>query len=486
MACNFGDEIRYKCHNSTIWYKEMVTTALLDDYGKIIFDRMFDKKCENDDQSYQACGEDQYSETIKSYKNAICQLKVSISKDGSVKADLVEEKQNSTGEMMVLPSGVSIEKDLICNEFCDLGDCEDEAVCNGYTYGQYCHANESVSFIQPEFLCTKSHKETCCRGSSLITDSTSDPTDSMSNLTSSTFYPTRLTSYPTRSTSVPTIQTSDWTIDLLSNEIKKSYICNDISVCDPKTHQNPLSCDRKSRFWSPALFKKDYLYNRTRCFPRIQCWGNIDQTNCSDRARVGATCRVNGYISTVSKYLICPNKIAISREAPLCDDGFDQVCEKVSYHCFVHKHQLCDGIPHCESGIDETISICRSTTVVSCIRRGGNGTVSLPFPLAWLSDGIDDCMNGEDETAHIWPTCGIGQSKRFIRENKTCSNVFLCRTGNPGFVELQDFCDGKDTCGNENNVCRVARNGLSVMTEVIAELVDHGIQKSFSYCLQGL
>ena len=193
-------------------------------------------------------------------------------------------------------------------------------------------------------------------------------------------------------------------------------------------------------------------------------------------------------MSTVSKYIVCLPDDASRRDgAPLCDDGFDRLCEELSQQCFVHKHQLCDGIPYCEGEVNEQISICRSaTTINSCIRRGGNETVSLLLPLAWLTDGTEDCIGGEDEKEGCWPTCGFGKSWRYVRENKTCSNVFLCRSGDPGFVELQGFCDGTDTCGNENRVCRVARNAPSVTTEVLAELVDHGIQKSFSYCLNGL
>ena len=107
------------------------------------------------------------------------------------------------------------------------------------------------------------------------------------------------------------------------------------------------------------------------------------------------------------------------------------------------------------------------------LQRGGNETVSLLLPLAWLTDGTEDCIGREDEKEGYWPTCGFGKSWRYVRENKTCSNVFLCRSGDPGFVELQGFCDGTDTCGNENRVCRVARNAPSVTTEVLAELVDH-------------
>ena len=165
-------------------------------------------------------------------------------------------------------------------------------------------------------------------------------------------------------------------------------------MCDPKKIQNATLCtSKKSLYWSPPLFHDNFLHNITRCFPRPQCYDNIDQTNCSDISRVGLTCKINSYISTVSKYIVClADDASRTYGTPLCDDGFDRLCVEVSHQCFVHKHQLCDGIPNCEGGIDERISICHSMTISPCIRRGGNGTVSRPIPLAWLTDGTDECI----------------------------------------------------------------------------------------------
>ena len=426
------------------------------EFGNLVITGLFDIKCKNDEHSYQACGEETYTQTIKSYENAICQHKVYISEyDGRVKVDMVQEGHTPSSEMVNLPSGRSIDRDFICNDVCHYLDCEDEANCNGYTYGQYCNQGDSASgpirYIGPEFICTEYHDTTCCK------------------------YPRSMTN-PTNPEFMGEI---------------KAYVCNATSMCDPRSVKSQTLCDKKYLMigGSSQLFNEYILHNITRCVPRIQCDGSIDQTNCTDVNRVGVTCKIRGYMSTVSKYVICGMTERVSRGSafpPLCDDGFDQLCEQLSQHCIIHKYKLCDNTPDCQDGVDERISICQSMTITHCIRRGGNGTLTLPLPLAWIDDGVDDCMNGEDEKENVWPTCGIGKTWRYVIENKTCSNVFLCRNGYPGYVELNDFCDGTDTCGNENNVCKVSRDAPIVVTKVLAEMVHHGIQKSFSYCLHGL
>ena len=443
----------YKCHNSNEWYKEMITSGVIGHLGIPVRSGEFKIKCTNDELSYQACGEEAFVKTMKSYKNAICQLQVYIS-DGRVKVDyMAEEQHTASGVMVTLPSGQQVDRNWICNDGCDNWDCEDEATCNGYTYGQYCNKGDSptepILYIPPELICTEYHDITCCK-------------------------------YPR---SIPNIPTPE-----LMEKVK-AYVCKATSMCDPSNFDSPTPCYKITKqFVSPPMFNENFLHNVTRCVPKIQCRGYIDQTNCTDVNRVGVTCKIRGYTSTVSKYVLCglSETVSIGFASPLCDDGFDHLCKQLSQYCTVHKHKLCDKTPDCQLGIDERITICQSMTKIPCIRRGGNGIQSQPLPLAWLEDGIDDCMNGEDEKEHFWPTCGKGKTWRYVIENKTCSNVFLCRTGYPEFVEFKYLCDGTDTCGNENNVCKVARDAPIVMTKVLSEITYHGIQKSFSYCLQGL
>ena len=55
-----------------------------------------------------------------------------------------------------------------------------------------------------------------------------------------------------------------------------------------------------------------------------------------------------------------------------------------------------------------------------------------------------DCIDGKDESRQ-WPTCGRGVRERFVTNNETCQNVFICLWGRPGYVELKDLCDGIET-----------------------------------------
>ena len=69
-------------------------------------------------------------------------------------------------------------------------------------------------------------------------------------------------------------------------------------------------------------------------------------------------------------------------------------------------------------------------------------------------------------------------------EEVECQNVFLCRTGDPGYVELEKLCDGLETCGNENEICSVSNRPQSLSTSVLT--TDKGLTKTLAYCLSGM
>ena len=75
------------------------------------------------------------------------------------------------------------------------------------------------------------------------------------------------------------------------------------------------------------------------------CYGNLDQTNCTDVYKVGGHCLINGYMSNVSKYVVYDSPL-VENPANLCDDNLDSECILPSEYtsCVVHKHKLCDGI----------------------------------------------------------------------------------------------------------------------------------------------
>ena len=254
---------------------------------------------------------------------------------------------------------------------------------------------------------------------------------------------------------------------------------NNIRICNPKTTLEQNKCDKKFTPWSPEEPLHDVIpvFNFTRCTPNIICHNKADQFNCTDQLRVGVTCHIRNALSTVSKYLICEDS------SIFCDDGIDGECYQISPVCTVHKHSLCNGELECQDESDENIPICRSMTKQSCVRRGGNGTVSLPLPLVWLRDGIRDCINGEDEK-DIWPTCGSIRTRRYVKDNETCSNVFLCTNSEQGYVELENLCDGIETCGNENSLCKSSRRSTKITKTL--QTRDKDINKALSYCFLGL
>ena len=392
-----------------------------------MIERRFEHKCENDDQSYQACGF--RPQMFQSYRNTVCQLRVYIdtSNTGEVKVEMIKGFRNET---VVLPSGEVTFRDYICNERCDRIDCEDEAHCNGLRHGQYCNkgGTGNVIYIKPEHICTGHHKYECCNFMEV------------------------------------------W---------NPHYNCSDVMICDPNTSSEKNLCNKQlpgNEYTDRSLYDRIPVFNFTSCTPTNLCHNYVDQFNCTEQLRVGVTCKIHGDLSTVSKYMVCGRNI-------FCDDKIDSACEQVSPSCKVHKHSLCNEVVDCDDESDERIPICQVKTSKSCVRRGGNGTFSLPLPLAWLGDGEEDCMNGEDEKGN-WPICGIGKTRRYVIDDSTCKNVFLCSTGKPGFIEFNKLCDGIETCGNENRICQESRGSIAVARKVAT--YNQGLAKRLSYCLNGL
>ena len=201
------------------------------------------------------------------------------------------------------------------------------------------------------------------------------------------------------------------------------------------------------------------------------------QTNCSDPSRVGLTCKIHGYETTVSKALICEYE-----NVDVCDDEIEKRCLKTD-SCKVHKHRMCDDMYDCKDEADETDVSCLSKSKATCKRRVGNKT-ELPIPLSWLKDGVEDSEDGVDETRD-WHTCGKEKTLRYVSSNDVkCSNVFICKTGDPGYEELENLCDGLERCGNENEICSVSNRPQSFAISV--PTTNRGLTKSLSYCLQGL
>ena len=321
------------------------------------------------------------------------------------------------------PTGSPENLSKICNNVCDTYDCKDEAVCNGYTYGIFCETKSgNEKYVQPQYICDGI--PSCGQG------------EDETNCTA---------------TENDTVQTC-------------------------KHGQIPG--------------KLVPVHNFTRCATATQLYCEFEdiklfQTNCSDIARVGGSCEIDGYMSTVAKFPICNDvleKKYNNKKIMLCDDDIHSRCFRTK-SCTIHKHLMCDKKDDCDDKADENHRYCSSTTKGTCKRRFGK-MGELPIPTAWLGDGERDCENGADETSS-WPMCGRGKTLRYLlNEYDQCENVFICRTGNPGYVELNKLCDGLNSCGNENEVCSVSSRPYSVTTTV--STTSSGLAKHLSFCQDGL
>ena len=236
------------------------------------------------------------------------------------------------------------------------------------------------------------------------------------------------------------------------------------------TYSTVYAC---THYGTKGMFNKTLtvpILNYTRCsvfdvsnYKYPYCLNYLDQTNCSDAQRVGGYCEVNGYMSTVSKYMLCYDYDQnLERSVALCDDGIQNNCVRPSTtDCRVHKHLMCDGVIDCPDGSDETHDMCKKRTddfSFHCRRRFHPGRGETGIPLSWIMDNVTDCMNGEDENATRWVFCS-GEIKQIQTPGKSCENVFLCPGGNNPSVQFDHLCDGIESCGDgrENEVCRIAR-----------------------------
>ncbi|XP_063687747.1 uncharacterized protein LOC134821010 [Bolinopsis microptera] len=341
--------------------------------------------------------------------------------DGYVDCDSGIDETNCPNTTTIMPSGEVIFSPYICNDVCDHMYCEDEALCNGYTYGMYCNVTDNegntvYKYISPGWICN-GYQE-CDNG---------------------------------------------------EDEYNCQVTNKTLDTCQHADTGPLVPVFNFTRCYVLQVFTHTYLHNLC---------ADVVQSNCTDHSKIGIICEINGYISTVSKIMINCNKFDLK----VCDDGIEQMCKQLTEPCFLHKHFMCDGQFHCENKADERHPHCQSVTQGTCKRRVGD-LGNLMIPLAWLGDGIQDCVDGSDEAA-IWPTCGVGKSYRLVSSEEACENVFVCRWGNPGYVEVKNLCDGIETCGNENEICSYSRNSMETTRPLPTS--DKGLTKRISYCLKGL
>ena len=320
-----------------------------------------------------------------------------------------------------LPLGDESLSNTICDGNCNTKSCEDESYCNSLSYGLYCLRNDKKRYISPRLICDG--RRNC--------DSYEDEYNCM-------FTTTKIR------------ETTHYCRHIKTKELVPVF---NITRCQQMTRGGKIN--------PRSQYCTEYVWY---------------QSNCTDPSKIGGVCRINGYKSTVSKFMMCRNEEG-------CDDNLEDICIATSKTCFLHKHFTCDEREDCADGSDETDQSCLAKTLQRCKRRAGR-MEELPVPLAWVKDGLQDCVDGVDEISYIWPTCGTGQSLRYKDYQTTCENVYICPSGKRGYVELGDLCDGIETCGNENKVCSVAHDSKTLFTTAMT--TNNGLQKHFSYCLRGI
>ena len=429
FVCNKDEDsstaIEYKCPYSDEYYTTERNKYLTEIFGY--------KTCSNDPYFYQACdkrlgGKVTNNELLCEHylcsrgRTVFTPSFFSLMRKCVSDCDNTDLDKIGCNDTVALPTGQLVRTSDICNDVCGIYNCEDEGICNGYLYGMYCIRR--------------------------------------------------------------------W------NYVPPAWICDGYKQCDGgEDEENCTVTSSTETFCKHAVTKEIVpVHNYTRCMSvkktdfelvwvAFKLYCSLDdiapsQTNCSDPTRVAVTCEVDGYLSTVSKYMICYDDTV-----SVCDDHIDSSCYSTK-SCKIHKHLLCDGNMDCDDNADETHPTCLKTTITRTCKRRIGMKDELPIPISWLRDGVRDCEDGTDENAD-WPMCGLDKTLRFLSSAESeCKNVFICKSGSPGYELLEDLCDGIENCGNENEICAISRRSPSLMTKVLT--TNKGQAKSLSFCHKGL
>ena len=452
-------------------------------YSLTTYGSFFGELCSRDPYFYQACQKS--SKVMITNNEMLCgqylcsdadssygRVRLNVDKSSIVCNGIQDCKNTNLDEagcidMVTLISGKSVPSKEVCDGLCfDYENCEDEAVCNGHTYGVYCDFNPTTNTSKYVPVLK------VCDNSADCEDGTDEQKCDLTNNT----LPTCL-----HETDNPMYNPySGWrSYNSMYNSYSFNYVPYARGLGPGRGRYNS-----EPRF----LIKLIPVQNYTRCYATQKrasegyieyCKNNgyqSDQTNCTDPDKVALTCQVNGYNSTVSKHMLCFGK-------QVCDDNFENNCIRTSETCLIHKHYICDGKEDCSDGTDENQPFCNEKTNLKCTRRVGRGEAG-PIPLIWLNDGVKDCIDGRDETSG-WSTCGEGSTLRFVtHDSSSCENVFVCQWEQPGYVEFENLCDGIETCGNENKVCSESLGTPELFT--VPMTTNRGLSKHLSFCKDGL
>ena len=357
--------------------------------------------CENDAHAYQACFSEQITNTDVLCGGYFCENEMN---------NGVHHYIECTGDYCKperRDCNPSPRNDTtLCNDKCEDFDCKDESNCNGYQYGV-----------------------TCIRGGNYVP------------------------------------------VDWVCNAFENCYDGSEEQNCTV-TESTVYTC---THYWNQVESEKTLpvpIHNYTRCSVfdidrsiNPYCMNYIDQTNCSDIERVGGHCKLNGYMSTVSKYMLCYDyDLRTKLPIKFCDDDIQKECVSPRADCTIHKHKMCDDLQDCIDGSDEVNDMCKMMSDkfdFTCTRRFQFKRGKASIPVSWIMDNVTDCMNGDDENE--WTFC-TDKKKQMILPGKKCENFFKCPGDKMRYVFFDQLCDGIESeCGGvENEVCKIARDFPSI------------------------
>ena len=406
-----------RCPSSNVTYN--ILPSFINDYPIEDWNE-FSVRCPNDPNYYQACGDFSFNTVFKSDKlkllcgmyvcedveygriysgnfpalqygcNGVVECKSGVDEVGcDIKHDIVS---------CFLRPGQTVSSDVVCDGFCDCVEfCEDELLCNGYSYQYKCSKSDKVI---PGFkLCDDEFKLDCLHG---------DDKELCSG--------------------------GEWcfTSDIVPHQLK--------------------------------------LTEYSKCLPWVFCINKYDQLNCSDPALTPLKCLVGGYLTAVSRYIVCSLNVLTHlglphphTDKPICDDMIDRECVQASSTCYIHKHQMCDSISDCADGSDENSSTCDYMTVdIKCVRAYSWNRTLTSLPSTWILDNVVDCENGLDEDVDVWPDCEYKAFTRYTIPSALCEDVYLCRDVPGKYVEISQLCDNMYTCKDELEVCNAARSSTEL------------------------
>ena len=274
--------------------------------------------------------------------------------------------------------------------------------------------------------------------------------------------------------------------------IPPAGICNGFTSCNDGADEVNCTTNRTCKL-SPSHVHYHrfndgirHLKENQMCAPLFVttvCSDGLDQVNCTDPERVAMSCTLAGYPTNISIFGVCQGY-------PLCDDDYNNKCVEPEVGCIIHKTALCDGIPDCPGGGDETNTTCGIlSNKVNCVRRvakmKANGLkITYMVPLNWVLDGDIDCLNGEDENLSYWKKCGSGSATRYLEKGSACIDELKCPEEDK-FIDFAQLCDKIETCGKENKICEISR-GTSNTWDIMAPVSGKQSLIGSPICSQGL